>query len=303
MRGQATIVAASLLLLVLLASHGSVLANPYAEPTPLRIRTLDEVERAVAASTGNAPTMVYANDLEHMWDGRRDMLVQAMHGENSYLARAAMMGLAAIGDEESSLILREVLADTALAFQRRLNAGTALGRMGDRASLELLQGLRVDASAQSFIYEGVVDLAIDRIERPDRLRPLIVQGPYFVEFRFLLDDISRIYVLRNALAFVSSGVIYAANPTASKSQHDFQPEEYRHICELLQDGQLYHPHSLAYDEYLIFELFDGRHMAVTRSGNTFWASDDDIGDMGRPWFAVRSDSLGAYIDRACAAER
>ena len=107
-------------LFVLLLAISSPVADPHSPARPRPIRSVVEIEAAIADSVVNGETMKYANDLELMWDGRRDLLVKAVYGANSYLARAAMFGLAAIGDEESARILRPVLVDTSLALERRL---------------------------------------------------------------------------------------------------------------------------------------------------------------------------------------
>jgi len=281
----------------MLASSEASWANPYIEPKPRRIQSLADVEAAIRDAKA---AVGFGQEMSTLWDGRRDLLLEATRGPNEYLARRAMFGLAAIGDADAKAALVGILADSSVSFERRFAAAGALSWTGpvDASCLELLRRFGAEAREHGRIYGDAAILYLARARRPDMQRPLISMGPMFLEFRFLLDDIAEVYVLDNPMAFVSSGVIYSETPSDEKNRHVFKPDEYRHICALLQDGVSYHPQMLTEGSYLVFELKDGRQMAIVRDRSTFWAHESDAGNWASPWFSVRCDSLARYIDRA-----
>jgi hypothetical protein len=79
-------------------------------------------------------------------------------------------------------------------------------------------------------------------------------------------------------------------------RYEFEPCEYRRICDLLQDGV---PPELCNDgggEFLVIELTDGRHIALIRQGVDFSLQAAVKG--ASSGFCVRAEALARYIEEA-----
>ena len=278
-----------------LALFGQCYANPYIEPEPQRIASVAEVESVLAdpSQTGAMRTSVL---LRRLWDGHRDMLLKAVRSDNTWLHSAAILGLVGIGDKEAISSLTDVVEDTSAPFGSRFTAVQALGRLGAFSELDAMRAFRASIDERGRVYTDAVDRAIEMAERPDLAMPLIVRGSSFLEFRFFLEDIATAYVFRDGLHFVNGGVIYSPNPNGPKNREEIPEAEYARVCELLQDGVFEVPGMIAEGEYLVFELTDGRHVAVGRSGDYFFTHDSLTGSLGAPWLCVKCPELAEYID-------
>jgi len=290
---RAVVVSATLLAAVLPLAESY--ANPYVEPEPQRIASVAEVE-SVLADSSHTGAMRTSALLRRLWDGRRDMLLEAMRSDNTWLHTAAILGLAGIGDNAAISSLADVVEDTSAPFGSRFTAVKALGRLGATAELAAMRAFRTSIEERGRVYADAVDIAIEMAERPDLARPLIVRGSDFLEFRFFLEDIASAYVFRDGLHFVDGGIIYSTNPDGPQNREEIPKPEYAGVCELLQDGTFDEPGMIVQGEYLVFELTDGRHVAIGRSGDHFYVRDSFTGSLGAPWFCVSSPELAEYID-------
>lgn len=279
----------------LLTCCTDAVANPYVEPQPSRVASLQDLGLGASDSTsysGGARGVAY---LDNLWDGRTGLLTRLLHSDDFSRRRAAMKGLARIGTSEALAALRAAITDTSMSLGERVELARALGAAADTQAIPLLDSLSVDAYKESSVFGDVVELAIRLIKRPDLRRPLVERGEHFLEFRFLLDDVSAIYQLRDPLTFAYGGQIATTGRSVEGRRMDFTRDEFRTVCDLLQDGTFHSPSMVTCGGFLVIELVDGRHVALTRSGNSYWLRDE--WNLVTLPFCVRADSLTRHVDR------
>jgi hypothetical protein len=277
--------------LVLVLGGSAAMGNPVPEPRPVPIASEQEVLTSIAEGKYSERYDGRAT-LSILWDGRLPLLTDALASEHQDVRREAMIALGNIGSHRAVAALRSVLADTSAQLEDLMTGANSLAWAGDTSSIPLIesiaQRLAVRRSQLGDTREGaimgahveILRGAVRRLERPDLRRPLIVRDGHFVRYRFLLDDISSIAV---------------CGYPPDDPIHTFAAAEYRTICDLLQDGYFVEPGMVTEEEYLVFELSDGRSIRLVRDGVNFCRSGGSW-DRGDPGFCVASESLARYVD-------
>jgi hypothetical protein len=268
------------LLGVLLASAAGF-ANPKPAPDTTWIRTEEELLEALFDSQYLTESAI--EQLGALWDEHVPLLTRAYRSSRSATRSRAAQALSGIGTEEALAPLREALRDTTADFSDIQDAAVALACAGDAASIpdarRVLGRLereiaRTDRDSRREMVRlhfkrGVLLEAIARMERPDRNRPLMERGQYSLVYRFLLDDIASI-TLRPDYPF---GAPDEFRLTLRPWEHEFDRDEFRDICTMLQLGSFVEWTGLGAEQYLVVELIDGRKTVLNWRGDTFEAFD------------------------------
>jgi hypothetical protein len=248
--------------------------------------------------------------LSNLWDGRREIVMEALHSEHARVASAAMRTLALSGDDDAVVAIRQVLADTSASLEVRKEAAVALSRIHDQASIPIIEsvvselgadigpdGRCSDGSILSRLYQYQFEQSLQRLERPDLARPLVQKGEHFIRYRFLLDDIASISVVKDSF--------WGFPPELARAEqrqvYVLPKEDQRRICDLLQDGTYEYPGMISEGLYLVITLVDGREVAMVKNGEIFCLSTGD-----HAWadpFCVRATDLAAYVDAVLSSER
>ena len=155
--------------------------------------------------------------------------------------------LARNGNEESLLVLREAVVDTALQWSVRERAISALAYARDRESVSLLQD--VSKNCDNAILAQAASDAILHIESPGYYRPLIEIEGGRLYFGFLLDDVEAIE--------------YTESPEVT---HRFARADFRVICDLFQSGLVRDASGSSAAGALTFRLNDGGQVSVPTDG-------------------------------------
>jgi hypothetical protein len=258
-------------------------ANPVGEPLPGRSMPW------VPASGDTSFSRLWSSDVETL------MLV--LRGDNWAAGEVAIRALARRGSPEALGVLRAALTDSSFSLLQRVQIARGIGMTGDEMALPALERVSNEAYGAGVEYGGVVDLAIRLVKRPELRRPLIEPGESGLDFHFQPDEIHSIYQLRSSLMLTSGGLITRYGRGRPQLRRDVDPAEYAKVCGLLQRGTLSDlPSTYADGDYLVFELADGRHIALQRSGFAIFLAD--------PWsfetrpFSVESDSLAFLLSHA-----
>lgn len=271
-------------LVVLLLFFGLVwtaLGNPIPTPRPHRIQTAAELRQALAsedrAIRNRAGLHVDQLGLQHI-----DIIEFALASDDQRLQWRAISALREIPDDAALIAMRRALADTSNDWSVRALAAEALSDRGDLAAVPLLEAA-VEEQETGFLHDAV-GAALGRIGRPWNGESLIAPGPDFIAFRFLLDDIARIEFRgwRNKAIFA------------------FEPDEFRQVCDLLQDGTPTRVYSITDMHSLVFVLNDGTEGELIAAGPTFVYTRGSA--VSGPWLATVSSPELAELIEARVAE-
>lgn len=280
-----------LVALVVVFAASLAAANPVMEPRPMPITS----EHELRDSMGRGKYSERHDGrvaLSTLWDGRIPLLRGALASEHHDVKREAMRALGDIGNAEAVELLRGVLSDNTAQLEDIMVAANSLASARDTSSISLMESVAKRFAARreelGQTREGVtmgahLDIlgrAIQRLRRPDLRRPLIIRDAHFVRYRFLLDDISRVFLSRYP---------------PDKPTHTFGSDEYRTICDLLQEGGFVEPGMVSETEYLVFELADGRSIRLIRDGVNFCRFGGSW-ERGDPGFCMASEGLAQFID-------
>jgi len=287
----------------------TALPNPVALPEPTRIRTQEELRQELGGDSYKEYSRA-TSVLLGLWDGQRDIAMEALRSPHVRVSEAAIHCLARIGDEDALAALRGVLVDTSVSVGVRAEAATALSYIGDQDSVPAIEsvvaelgagigpeGRSDDDSILMRLYQYSFEQSLERLRRPDLARPLLRKGEHFIRYRFLLDDIACISLVEDSFMSFPPEL---ARPE-QRRVHEFPASDYRRICDLLQDGLYDYPGMISEGEYLVIELVDGREVALIKNGETFCLSTSD-----HRWvdsFCVKASELAAYLDVALSADR
>ena len=287
-----------------LACSTAALSNPVMVPEPARIRTEEELRGELQGDSYKD----YARAtpvLMGLWDGRRGIAMEALQSQHDRVRKAAIHCLARIGDSDALVSLRAVLVDTSASFEVRKEAAAALSHIGDQSSVPLIErvvaelgvdigpdGKSSDGSILKRLYQYSFEMSLERLQRPDLGNPLLTKGEHFIGYRFLVDDIESVSVVKNAFM----GYPPELARRDQQQVRELPASDHRRICDLLQDGQYEYPGMITDGVYLVIRLVDGREVVLVKNREIFCLSTRD-----RAWvdgFCVRASELAAYIDAA-----
>jgi len=291
-------------LLSLCLGSPAVAQSTIALPDTVRVRTEKELRDDLFGS--DYPPGSAREQLRVLWDGHVPLLTEVYASSNRRVREYAARGLSMIGSEEALEPVRAVLRDSLRDSRDVIEAAVALAYAGDAESIPDAQRVlnriergieRSDAGSReelTLLYLNKYFLleAIARMERPDRNRPIIdLHGP-LVEYRFLLEDIASIKLSSDLPVGLPEELCLNPVPWEVVLRED----EFRDICDLLQDGEIVRWAYGGIDRFLIVELSDGRRSALSWHGEEFvpmepkWTwMDEGLG--------VWSPPLASYLER------
>jgi TonB family protein len=262
----------------------------------IRIKTKEELQTMLNRSETEIPES-FAYTFSLLGKGNTDFLIGLLQHESYRIRRYAAQGLGRIGSTIAIDALIQQISDLHEGSRDWPYLVDALVYAGDKAALPVLYELEQKLRAENRVFGDGVLFSIRQIEDRDIGRPLLMFSRGNLRFRFRLDEICRVYFLQEPETYVSNGYIYSPDPYSTGKRTAFKQGDFRKICDLLSDG--YSQKTLmsrGAGEYLVIELCDGNHVALTRNGEDFTITGEHRDGSGN-LFSITSHDLADFIDQ------
>lgn len=265
----------------------------------IRIKTKDELTRMLYRPEAEI-SRSFAYTFSLLGAGSSDLLINMLNHENYRVRRNAAKGLGYLGTPQAREALTRRIGDLPEESLDWTYLVDALVYIGDQAALPILHELEQRVRAQNRVHADGVLFSIRQIENKDLGRSQLVFSRGFLRFRFLLDEICRIYYLQDPQTFADNGYIYSRDPNSAGKETSFEQADFRKICDLLSDGHTQNIESVrGRSSFLVIELCGGNHVALMRDKDGFIIQGENR-DGSANWFSVTSHDLAEFIDQAVA---
>ena len=216
--------------------------------------------------------------LRRLGAAHRDLIEESLTSPYRDVRGAALDALVCIGDERAKAVIRGILQDPKHPFTDTRRLAAALARARDTASAPLLRQL---AAESDDMHLGRWYTRVARyIEAANWGESIFDVDRRGVVFRFLLDDIESIRTVG----------------PLRRTIREFEPEEFRPICEELQKA--YPARVVGVDgvAQLVITLSDGREGRIEITFDDVFASEFSYYFRG-PSFTVQSPALTSLLGR------
>lgn len=265
------------------------------------VKTETELRRLLNEGDTNVPHRI-ARGLSHLGVANTKLLIELLSHPDYGVRSNAAYGLGRIGSSEAVAGLIDQVSRFDGTRKPEFCLVDALELAGVVEAVPALRELERKLRPDNRIYADGVLHSIERIENRDLLRPLVVLDGESIRFRFLLDEVCRIYYLMDSKSHASDSRIYTVSSSDPGRRANVEHDAFRLVCDMLSDGEARVVQGgVGRGAFVVIELCGGDHVALRRDGNEFWLHQ--TGWNGRSEIvSIRSGELAAFCDRVMDGE-